>query len=57
MLALSISVFDTGIFVGTWGEISSITCVYEFDSREIGLDCNEDRRISAWDKGLILSCS
>ena len=27
--------------------------VYEFDSREIGLDCNEDKRPSAWDKGLV----
>ena len=44
-------------FVGTWGELSSITCVYEFVSREIGLDCKEDKKISASYKGLILSSS
>ena len=56
MLALSISVFDTGFFgwdVG--GNIIDHMCIC--DSREIGLDCNEDKRISAWDKSLILSSS
>ena len=56
MLVFALSI-DAGFLVGTWGEISSITCVYVFDSREPGLECNEDKRSSAWDKSLILSSS